>query len=398
MKCSNCGAEIKLEYRICPYCGKNIQIVPDYNFYDEDDIKIIVQNANDTEKKAEYIRVQREEKALAKQRAEEAAKQRKMKITLAMVAIGCMLLIILGVLIKVSIDNNNSNSFAYQMKQADSAMFKGNIDEAEQYYLKALILDSDNIEVRLELADLYLKKKDTKQAERYLKETITRDRENYDAYRMLYDIYEEAGNTEAILKLKDGVTNVKIQSIFISYNVDAPLLTHTGGTYHEDFKVSISAKKGLDIYYTLNGGDPKTAGTKYKNSIEIEGAGMHTIKVVAQNELGVFSDVITETYVIEYDAPADPVVTPNGGIFDKETYVYVAIPAGCTVYYTWDRTNPTEESEKYVSPILIPEGRNMLSVIIINDETGLTSGIYRGMFEYTKESAETESAEVVEEE
>ena len=393
MKCINCGAEIKSEYKICPYCGANIQIVPDYSVYDEDDIKIIVENARTVEKKPETTKEQREARVLAQQKAEEAAKKRKMKITIAVVAICCMLMVIIGVVAKVSIDNKNNNSFEYQMKQADSAMFKGNIDEAEKYYLKALSLSNENVNVRLELADLYLKKKDITQAEKYLKEVVARDSLNYDAYRMLYDIYSDAGDTDAILALKEGVTDNRILSIFSNYSVDTALLSMPGGKYKENIKVSISAKKGIEIYYTLDGSDPRENGTKYKSTIEIKGAGMHTLKVVTKNELGIYSDLVSETYIIEYDAPADPVVTPNGGTFDVKTYVYISVPSGCSAYYTWDRTDPTEESEKYGSPILIPEGKNMLSVIIIDDETGLSSGVYRGMFEYIADSTEMEEVE-----
>lgn len=396
MKCINCGAEIKSEYKICPYCGTNIQIVPDYSVYDEDDINLIVENTRTVEKRPEVAKEkeQREARVLAQQKAEEAAKKRKMKITIAVVAICCMLLVIVGVVAKVFIDKNNSNSFEYQMKQADSAMFKGNIDEAEEYYLKALALESENVNVRLELADLYMKKKDVKEAEKYLKEVIDRDNKNYDAYRMLFEIYSDAEDTDAILELKEGVTDNKILSIFSNYSVDEAVLSTPGGEYKDDIKVSISAKKGVEIYYTLDGSDPRENGTKYKSMIEIKGAGMHTIKVVTKNELGVYGDIVTETYVIAYDAPADPVVTPNGGAFDKKTYVYISVPSGCSAYYTWDRTDPTEESEKYTAPILIPEGRNMLSVIIIDDETGLSSGVFRGMYEYEA----TNSTEVEDEE
>lgn len=393
MKCINCGSEIKAEYKICPYCGSNIQIVPDYSVYDEDDIKIIVENTRTVEKKPEMTKEQREARVLAQKKAEEANKKRKMKITIAIVAICCMLLVIIGVVAKVSIDNKNSNSFEYQMKQADSAMFKGNIDEAEKYYLNALELSKENVNVRLELADLYLKKKDTKQAEKYLLEVIAKDSLNYEAYRMLFDIYSDANDTEAILDLKEGVTDNKILSIFSNYSVDTALLSMPGGKYKENMKIAISAKKGIEIYYTLDGSDPRENGIKYKSAIEIKGSGMHTLKVVTKNELGIYSDLVSETYIIEYDAPEDPVVTPNGGTFDTKTYVYISVPSGCSAYYTWDRTDPTEESEKYSSPILIPEGKNMLSVIIIDNETGLSSGVYRGMFEYTVESTEVEDEE-----
>ncbi len=388
MKCINCGGEIKPEYKMCPFCGTTLQIVPDYSVYDEDDINIILENAKDVSKKTELTNEQRAAKAKAKQKAIEEEKQRKTKLTIAIVAIACVILIAGGIIAKILIDNNKNNSYDYQMKQADSAMFKGNINEAEKYYLKALSLEPNDVNVRLELADLYMDKNDNDEAEKYLKEVIAKDKENYDAYRMLYEIYSDAGDTEAILNLKEGVTSNKILSIFSDYSVDTPILSLSSGTFKEDIKLSISAKKGVEIYYSLDGSDPRTNGTKYKSSFEIKGAGMHTVKVVTKNELGVYSDVVTETYFIEYEAPADPVVTPNGGTFDEKTYVYISVPSGCTAYYTWDRTDPTEESSKYVSPILIPEGRNMLAVIIIDDETGLTSGIYRGMFEYSETGEE----------
>ena len=36
MKCIYCGNELKEGSLFCPYCGKEVQIVPDYNIYDDD--------------------------------------------------------------------------------------------------------------------------------------------------------------------------------------------------------------------------------------------------------------------------------------------------------------------------------------------------------------------------
>lgn len=400
MKCINCGAEIKSEFKICPYCGTASQIVPDYSVYDEADINIILESTkevNNKEKRIELTREQREERAKAKQKAMEEAKQRKTKLTIIIVAVACVLLIVGGIIAKIVIDNNNASSYEYQMKQADAAMFKGDIETAEEYYLKALELSPDSIDVRLELADLYIEKEDTAVAEKYLKEVIAKDSENYDAYKMLFDLYSDAGDTDAVLELKDGVTNNKILSIFSDYSVDSAVLSVPSGTYNENIKLYISAKKGVEIYYTLDGSDPRENGIQYKSTIEITGAGMHKVKVVTKNELGVYSSVVSETYVIEYEAPADPVVTPDGGNFDTLTYVYITVPAGCSAYYTWDSTlngaDPTIESTKYVGPFYVPEGRNMLSVIIVDNETGLSSGVYREMFEYTTTNVDVEEEE-----
>lgn len=388
MKCINCGAEIKSEFNICPYCGKSLQMVPDYSIYDEEDINVIIEGAKDIESQNNKVllKEQKEKKAREEKLALEEAKKRKTKMTILIIVISCILLIVLGVVAKIINDNNKSNSYDYQMKQADSAMFKGDMDSAEKYYLKALDLEPEDTAVRLELADLYIKKGNTEEAITLLEKAIVIDPLCTDAYEMLIDIYEEEDNLNAIIELKENaVKDTKILNLFSDYIVAAPTLSKEGGTYSEKIVLNITSKKGLEIYYTLDGTNPKTNGILYTGKVEISGAGMHTLKVVTQNSLGVYSEVITETYVINYSAPADPVVTPDGGTFEIPTKIYITVPEGCTAYYTWDRSEPNESSSVYVSPITIPEGYNVLSVIIIDNETGLKSSIYRGVFEYIVE-------------
>ena len=67
MKCINCGEEIKSDYKVSPFCGKTIQIVPDYSVYDEDDINIILESTKDVKKKNENEKELREARARAKQ-------------------------------------------------------------------------------------------------------------------------------------------------------------------------------------------------------------------------------------------------------------------------------------------------------------------------------------------
>lgn len=394
MKCINCGKEILPEFNKCPYCGENLQMVPDYSIYDEEDINIILEGTqavnykNTKEMEAREARAQ----SRAKRRAEEAAKQKRLKMTIIIVAAICIGLLLIGLIAKIVINNNHNNSYEYQMKQADAAMFKGNIDAAEEYYLRALELSSDDVEARLELADLYIQKENTDSAIKYLKEILEVEDQNYEAYKMLYNLYTDAGDTDAVIELKNSATDTKVQALFSDYAVDAPKISKKGGNYSEKLSITVTGKKDDEIYYTLDGSNPAKNGTKYTGPIKIEEAGMHTLKVASKNELGVFSSVVSETYVIEFKAPDDPAVTPNGGTFTSVEYVYISVPSGCSAYYVWGEGDevPTEESTLYVSPIKIPEGRNILSVIIIDNETGLESGVFRAAYEYT---ADEETAE-----
>ena len=393
MKCINCGKEILPEFNKCPYCGENLQMVPDYSIYDEEDINVILegtQNVNYRTKEMEEREARA--KSRAKRKAEEAAKQKRLKMTIIIVAAICVGLLLIGVIAKIVIGNSQNNSYEYQMKQADAAMFKGNIDEAEEYYLRALELSSNDVAVRLELADLYIQKEDTDSAIKYLKEILEVEDQNYNAYKMLYNLYTEAGDTDAIIELKNTATDVKVQGLFSDYAVDVPRISKKGGNYEEKLSITVTAKKDVEIYYTLDGSNPTKKGEKYTGPIKIEEAGMHTLKVASKNDLGVFSSVVSETYVIEFKAPDDPVVTPNGGTFTEEEYVYISVPAGCSAYYIWGEGDevPTEESTLYVSAIKIPEGRNVLSVIIIDDETELKSGIFRASYEYVSDEETVE--------
>ncbi len=387
MNCINCGAEIKSEYNNCPYCGKALQMVPDYSIYDEDDINVILESTKDIESKNNkaYIKEQQERAEKEKQITTATVKKKNTKIIVIITIILCILLVGIGIGAKVFIDHKNTNSYDYQMKQADEAMFKEKYDEAKGFYLQALALSPEDTRARLKLADLYIAVGEQTEAIKLLHEVLNFDSENYDAYYKLFQIYEANDDIDAILALKSGVTNQKILNLFKNYIVEAPKSNLLGSSYSEVIKLVLTADKGLQIYYTMNGKNPIIYGELYTEAIEISDAGMHTLKMVAVNSLGVYSDVVTETFVLEYLAPADPEVTPNGGKFDVPTYVYITVPDGCSAFYTWDRTVPTETSSEYVSPLLIPDGYNILSVIIIDDETGLASGIYRGAFEYITE-------------
>jgi hypothetical protein len=67
---------------------------------------------------------------------------------------------------------------------------------------------------------------------------------------------------------------------------------------------------------------------------------------------------------------------------DDITFVVITADEGCSIYYTWDGTDPTDTSARYTEPIEVPEGNNILSIIVVNDKTKLTSEIYRTNFIY----------------
>ena len=150
----------------------------------------------------------------------------------------------------------------------------------------------------------------------------------------------------------------------------------------------IRAEKDYDIYYTLDGSDPVKNGALYTQPLVLDENGKtYRIRAVCANN-SVYSDVMEADITIMIPAPDMPIVTPDGGDFGVATTVSITVPDGCSAYYSWDGSIPTAYSDRYYGPIEVPEGNHILTVVIIDHETGLSSEIYRGRFVYYENDPE----------
>ena len=185
-----------------------------------------------------------------------------------------------------------------------------------------------------------------------------------------------------------------LADLFTDYQVQEPKFSIEPGVYDGEQTLVLSSDAGDSVFYTMDGSDPTEKGLMYTNPIALdENNHTYMIKAVCMNEKNIYSDVITNQYQIKIPAPDIPIVTPDGGDFGVETTVSVTVPDGCSAYYTWDGSTPTSASSRYSGPLTIPEGNNVLSVIIIDNKTLLSSEIYRGNFIYYAEDYENEDEE-----
>lgn len=393
MKCIYCGKSINENITKCPICGKATQMVPDYSIYDDDNIHVLLEGSEHILASKEtdtHTTAPMKPQNNQKNKQKEVQKQQD-KMLLKLISIICVLMVVIGVIIKISIDNSKQNSFEYQLKKGNTAFAEQNYEQACSYFKQANKLSPTNCDILFSLSQTYLKLEQKQQAIDCLLQIIELDNTHTKAYSSLITYYEKQQDTEAILDLMKTTDNTQVLRLFKDYMVDMPSVNLKEGTYEDYIKLALSSKMNTKIYYTLDGTDPIQNGIRYKGQISMDEMGIVTLKAVAKNEKGVYSDVLTQTYVIKIAPPSYPSVSHQSGTYTEETYISMYIPNGCSAYYTWDNTNPTENSTLYVAPIQIPEGRNhVLSVIIIDNDTGLASPIYRGSYDYIPESESTE--------
>lgn len=388
MKCTRCGADLKEGCLFCSICGHEVQMVSGYSDLEDEYLRSILAErestqASESENKRKRAEQPKEEKNVL-------PKVKNNKIPLVIVLCLLLVLIIAGISMKLYINHKNSNSYEYQMEMAKQEMADLNLENAMNYYKNALVIKPQDLTARLAMADILMQEKDYDSAMVLLIEVINLDSLNKDAYARLVNIYAVREEYEKINELASNITNEEILALFEDYLVEEPVFYPDAGEYDSYLTVTVLSIEDDKIYYTMDGTEPSvTNGMLYpEEGINLDVSGMYLIKAVCCNEKGVLSDVVEAEYKVVAKPPAYPEVLPDGGTFEEVSYVTIEIQEDCTAYYTWDGTDPTEASAVYLEPIEIPEGNNVLSIVVIDNRSKLKSEIYRANFIYEPESTE----------
>jgi tetratricopeptide (TPR) repeat protein len=393
MKCANCGAELKVGCIYCSVCGKEAQIVSDYNLLEDDFLrdmlkeredKIRGEAARESHKKQAPDTDQTKQTGEARTKQEQAGRpgkqKRRVKKRLVFAVVAIILLIILIVMTALMVNHSRDNSFDYQMEQARICLEEKDYRAAENYAAHALQLEEDSLEAKLLLADIYVLRGEEQKAAEILEQVCKIHTDNQEAYQKLIDIYDNQKDYQAILKLSEAVVDENVLQLFLKYLPDMPEFDMEEGVYTQEFSVGLSVEEGNSIYYTLDGTDPRQ-GREYQEPIFVGPGQTVEIRAIARNGYEIYSDEITGKFVVELQKPGKPGVSPSGGSFYEAQDIVVTVPEGCRVYYTWDCTTPTESSAQYTKPIAMPEGNNILSLIVV-DKYGMSSDVFRCNYIY----------------
>ncbi len=375
MKCPNCGAEMKEGSLYCEQCGQDIHIVPDFEPELDDDIQQTIKSIADDIWEQEQSK-EREKGAkppretVSLDSGKKAPRGRGKGFVFA------------GILAVFLILGGAAGAFTYlyysveyQTDRARDLAAAGEYDRAIRYYGRAIELDEDNVDLKVELADVYYLKNNKMEYE-YLLRDIVRDgnaswEQVESAYGKLIAIYRDRGDYQTIHDFLLESGDPSVWSAYQNYVALAPEFSVKAGYYSSIQPLKLTASGNGRIYYTLDGSDPDENSTLYTTPILLED-GDYTVKAFFVNDNGISSDMVAAEYHVTIEKLPPPKISAMSGEYQFPMMISVE-EDNANVYYTTDGTDPSVSSTPYSAPIHMPLGKSEFRFIRVED--GRTSEV-----------------------
>lgn len=364
MKCPDCGCELEEGKLYCPKCGREIQMVPDFDPEIEEKMSGALEGITS--------HIQESEKAAKQeQRQLQEEKARRRLWFLSIFAGACVVILFVAGSLAIGFQNTVESQLAKAQKAAE----KKDYARAVEYVLRAVEKDGSDLELRSQLGNYYLLDGQTQNAITTFRDIIDLDGENEEAYRSLIGIYEQDKDYEAINALIRASNSEKIVNMFTRYIANPPEFNYEQGTYDKRIALKLTANTSGTVYYTLDGTEPNEQSSVYQTPIFLEN-GIYTVKAFFRNEYGIESETAVQVYEIHLKEAHEPEVSLDSGQYTTPQMITVIVPDGERIYYTIDGSTPSQDSIPYYNPIALPIGGSIYQFISYNED-GAASPIVR---------------------
>lgn len=314
------------------------------------------------------------------EKAKKPMDAKKKKMIIAVSCVVAALVVIIGIVVGVVLNNKNKNSYQYNYDKGMSSYQNKDYDDAIRYLTKASKLSDGrkNVDLKYTLYQCYAATDNTDMSTEVLKDILSFDENNEKALKALASIYNTKKDGTSLNKLIKDYKNKDGYRYLEDYIVETPKLSVEAGSYDDVIKLQFTENSSSTIYYTTDKTEPDKKSKRYTGTaIEIQ-SGTTTIKAIAISDIGVCSDVVELEYTVDFKKPSAPTVGPASGTYEEgQTVTIDNIPVGSTAYYTLDGSTPTKNSEEYSEPFTIPTGNNVISVVIIDSHNQSSSVVKR---------------------
>ncbi|MCR5596002.1 MAG: chitobiase/beta-hexosaminidase C-terminal domain-containing protein [Lachnospiraceae bacterium] len=371
MKCPECGNEMQEGHLICEVCGYEVQMVPDF---EEDYEPQIDNHIVDDAIKIDDIWA---DEAITDQLITDTGiliwAGIKHKVILGLILAVSMILIIIGAVWGV----RRISDADHQLDHARNLAAQGKYDSAISSLENIYVSHPEIAEILFLESEYYMELGKEDQAIDTLQRMIssgTYDSEDIlSAYDRLINIYASSEDYESIAKLLNDCEYDEITLAYQNYVAFAPTFSYEEGRYENAIRLKISANTSGTVYYTLDGSIPNESSARYDGPIVLD-HGEYLVSAIFINQYGIVSDVVTGKYDISNDIPNLPVVNADSGEYHEPVLITVEVPEGYKVYYTTDRSTPTQDSVEYIDPIPMPVKYSNFSFAAISED-GLSSEV-----------------------
>lgn len=391
MKCPDCGAEMVYGHLYCDKCGKEIQMVPDFEPEIENSITETLSTVAEEIEGGSLVKEEKHGKRKKVPVKSPFFSDEQGKSWIIFSLITFLVVTLAGAFVTLHLYHRYSAS--YQIERARYCAQSEEYEMAIEYLERAKELDGDDPEIVFLESNYYYRLNEKEKAVEVLIEILSAGQLEYmdkeRAYESIIGIWDEEGKYEEINSLLLKCQDNDILNQFQQYMAMTPEFGYTPGSYDEMVLLKISANTTGKIYYTMDGSIPDKNSQVYIAPLLLE-AGEYHIAALFINDYGIESQVARGWYQINLTVPDPPEVMLYSGSYHVPTAVEVAVPENGTVHYTMDGSNPTKDSPQYTGPVQIPLGRSNFKFITISEE-GVQSEIISRSFDFTLETEVTVS-------
>lgn len=370
MKCPRCGADMKEGQMYCEHCGREIQIVPEFDPALETSLHKALSDVGTqiAEKASEDSKPETDagqSTVLEKQPSMKNRRKKRWKVFAGLFAVAALCA---GMSL---IFWHHTPEYRYE--KAAAQMKEKSYDSAAELLELLIEQDPRNVEYLNALSSCYYFEGKLEEAKELCLTILDMDASCEDAYRRCVAIYEKQNDYAAINALMQSCPDVQIQSRYLDYMANPPEFDLQSGTYREAQNLKLIGNAAGTIYFTTDGSVPDENSQVYTSPIPLKDGG-YEIKALFVNHYGIASDISSANYYIDISRPDAPYVTPLPGNYDKPVRIEVDVPDGCSVYYTMDKTEPTASSTRYEEPFWLPVGYSTFKFVTIAPD-GVTGSV-----------------------
>lgn len=368
MKCPKCGSPMGEGQMYCGHCGKEIQIVPEFDTELDKSMRAALSETatqigetspatDDAGKGAEPFKT-----ADPRKPSHPKKKRRGRRIVIVLTA---FLLAAAFAGAAVMLYWRSTPDYLYG--QAQKLMEQKAFEPAAQNLEAALAKEPENILYLNGLSACYYAMEEFEKAARLCLEAIRLDGSDEEAYRRYVSICERYKDYGAINDLMQQCSDMRIRSQYLDYMANPPEFDIPEGTYYEVQNVKLIGNSAGTIYYTTDGEMPDENSEIYTAPITLE-SGEYEIRAIFVNQYGIPSKAACGHYYIDIQKPEAPEVQPASGTYDKPALISIEVPDGCQVFYTTDRSDPGISSVLYEEPFWMPVGYSTFRFVTVSNE------------------------------